>query len=206
MADRFAAATMCAGHPNQVSPLGLRDLPFYLYMGGDDSAYNRNTVVREFSAKLDVLQAGDPTGYVHRCTVYPGFAHNMMGREAETIPRMATSLRQVWPRRVVWKQDSDVTHTRFYWLERPAESIRPNDIYVAQVEGQTIQIEQPATGNLDLRLSDELLDLNQPVQVMVSGRKIFEGIVPRTLAAINKSLQERNDPADVATASLHVSW
>jgi len=206
MADRFAAATMCAGHPNQVSPLGLRNLPFYLYMGGDDSAYNRNTVVRVFSAKLDVLQAADPTGYVHRCTVYPGFGHNMMGREAETIPRMATYFRQVWPRRVVWQQDSDVTHNRFYWLERPAETVRPNDLYVARVEGQTIQIEQPATGNLELRLSDELLDLDQPVQVIVAGRKIFDGIVPRSLAAITKSLQERDDPAAIATASVQVTW
>ena len=130
----------------------------------------------------------------------------MMGREAETIPRMATSFRQVWPRRVVWKQDSDVTHNRFYWLERPAETVRPNDIYVARVEGQTIQIEQPATGSLDLRLSDELLDLDQPVQVIASGRKVFDGIVPRSLAAIIKSLQGRDDPAAIATGSLHVTW
>ena len=60
LADRFAAAAMCAGHPNQVTPEGLRNLPFFLYMGGDDAAYNRNTVVREFTAKMDALQAADP--------------------------------------------------------------------------------------------------------------------------------------------------
>jgi len=62
---------MCAGHPNDASPEGLRNLPFFLYMGGEDSAYRRNTVVREFSGKLDALQAADPSGYIHRLTVYP---------------------------------------------------------------------------------------------------------------------------------------
>ena len=37
MADRFAAAAMMAGHPNETSPLGLRNLPFTLHMGGRDS-------------------------------------------------------------------------------------------------------------------------------------------------------------------------
>jgi len=62
LSDRFAAAGMCAGHPNQVTPEGLRNLPFFLFMGGADDAYHRNTVVREFSAKMDALQADDAEG------------------------------------------------------------------------------------------------------------------------------------------------
>jgi poly(3-hydroxybutyrate) depolymerase/transglutaminase-like putative cysteine protease len=206
LADRFAAATMCAGHPNQSTPEGLRNLPFFLFMGGDDSAYNRNVVVREYNAKLDALQANDPAGYVHDCTVYPGLAHNMQWREGVTIPRMAALRRQPWPRRVVWKQDTDVLHTHFYWLERSPESVRPGEIYAARVEGQSIQIEQPATGALDLCLSDDLLDLDQPIQVSASGRSIFEGTVPRTTAAIANSLRETEDPSSIATANLHVAW
>ncbi len=206
LADRFAAATMCAGHPNQSSPAGLRNLPFYLYMGGDDTAYNRNLIVREYNAKLDALQAADPEGYVHRCTVYPGLAHNMMGREAETIPRMAVARRVVWPKRVVWEPDSDATHKRFYWLARPAGVVRPNERYVAWVEGQTIHIEEPATGRLELRLADELVNLDQPVKVVMAGRTLFAGVVPRTPAAIATSLQERKDPAGVAPATLLLTW
>ena len=48
MADRFAAAAMMAGHPNEASPLGLRNIPFAIYMGENDSAYNRNTVARQW--------------------------------------------------------------------------------------------------------------------------------------------------------------
>ena len=206
LADRFAAAGMCAGHPNDVTPEGLRNLPFFLYMGGDDSAYNRNTVVREFSAKIDVLQAADPAGYVHRLTVYPGLQHNMQGREAEMIPRMTPLAREAWPKRVVWKQSGGATHTRFYWLERAPEAVRPNEIYAARVEGQTISIETPSTGNLTLRLSNALLDLDRPVRVMAGGRAIFEGRVARSFAAVVQSLREREDPELAATALLPVSW
>ena len=205
MSDRFAAAAMCAGHPNDVTPEGLRNLPFFLYMGGEDSAYQRNTVVREFSAKIDALQAADPVGYVHRLTVYPGLQHNMQGREAEMIPRMSPLARVPWPKRVVWKQD-DVTHSRFYWLERAPAAVRPNEVYAARVEGQTVTIETPGTGSLTLRLSDALLDLDQPVRVVAGGRDVFEGRVPRSFAAVEQALLEREDSETVATALLPVSW
>jgi predicted esterase len=206
LADRFAAAAMCAGHPNQVTPEGLRNLPFFLYMGGEDAAYHRNTVVREFSAKLDVLQAADPAGYFHRLTVYPGLQHNMQGREAEVIPRMSPLARQAWPKRVVWKENDNVAHSRFYWLQRAPEAAKPDAIYAARVEGQTITIETPGAGSLTLRLSDALLDLDRPVRVMAGGRAIFEGNVSRSFAAVVQSLREREDPETVATALLAVSW
>jgi pimeloyl-ACP methyl ester carboxylesterase len=205
LADRFAAAAMCAGHPNEATPEGLRNLPFFLYMGGDDSAYNRNRVVRDFSDKMDVLQTDDPAGYPHRLTVFPGLPHNMQGREAEMIPRMSPLRRATWPKRVVWKQD-DVTHTRFYWLERAPGAVKPYEIYAAHVEGQTLTIETPATGNLTLRLSDELVDLDQPLRVVAGGKTIFEGKVSRSFAVIVHSLDEREDPDTVATALLPVSW
>ena len=206
MADRFAAATMCAGHPNDVTPEGLRNLPFYLYMGGADAAYNRNVVVREYSAKIDALQAADPAGYEHRLTVYPGLPHNMQGREAETIPRMASHARSTWPKRVVWKQSSSATHTQFYWLERAAEVVKPDELYTAQVEGQTITLETPASGSVTLRLSDALLNLDLPIRVMAGGRQVFAGQVSRSFAAVEQSLHEREDPDAADTARLPVTW
>jgi hypothetical protein len=176
-------------------------------MGGADDAYHRNTVVREFSAKIDALQAKDPEGYWHRLTVYPGLPHNMQGREAEMIPRMAPMRRALWPKRVVWgKQNGGAMHTRFYWLEREAADLKPNDIFAAHVDGQTITIETPTTGRLTLRLSDELLDLDQPVRVIAGGKTVFEGNVKRSLIAIDQSLREREDPQLVCTALLPISW
>jgi dienelactone hydrolase len=206
LSDRFAAAGMCAGHPNEITPDGLRNLPFFLYMGGTDDAYHRNTVVREFSARMDALQANDPEGYWHRLTVFPGLPHNMQGREAEMIPRMTSQRRVLWPRRVVWKQDNDATHTRLYWLAREAAEVKPSEIFAAHVEGQTVTIETPAAGSLILRLSDELVDLDKPVRVVAGGKTIFEGNVKRSFAAVWQSLREREDPQLVCTALLPVSW
>jgi predicted esterase len=206
LADRFAAAAMCAGHPNDAAPEGLRNLPFLLYMGGEDAAYHRNTVVREFSAKLDALQVDDPAGYVHRLTVYAGLLHNMQGREAEMIPRMSPLRREAWPKRVVWKADTDPAHTRFYWLERGPEAAPPGTLFTARVEGQTILVQTPVAGSLILRLSDVLLDLDQPVRVQALGRTVFEGKVPRSFAAVIQSLREREDPETVCTAALPVFW
>ena len=67
----------------------------------------------------------------------------MQGREAEVIPRMSALRRVVWPTRVVWKQDDDAVHLRFYWLERAPDAVRPNEIYAAHVEKQTVTIETP---------------------------------------------------------------
>jgi hypothetical protein len=206
MADRFAGATMCAGHPNRVTPEGLRNLPLFLYMGGEDSAYHRNTVVREFSAKLDALEKDDPAGYPHRLTVYPGLSHNMQGREAEAIARMSPLRRTAWPKRVVWKENDDFTHPRFYWLERSPQATDPAIVYAAHVDGQTFSIESPASGTLSLRLSDELVDLDKPVRVIVAGRTTFDGSVRRSLAAIEQSLGQQADPDLAATALLSVTW
>ena len=148
----------------------------------------------------------DPAGYWHRLTVFPGLPHDMQGREAEMIPRMAPLRRVTWPRRVVWKQDDDALHTRLYWLERDADAVKPSEIYAAHVDGQTITIETPATGSLTLRLSDALLDLDQPVKVVADGKVIFEGKVPRSFAAVEQSLRECEDPDLVGTAFLRVDW
>ncbi len=60
MADRWAAAGMMGGHPNDASPLGLRNVAFALQVGAKDSAYHRNQVAKEWAAKLDQLQRDDP--------------------------------------------------------------------------------------------------------------------------------------------------
>ncbi|MCZ7635845.1 MAG: alpha/beta hydrolase [Verrucomicrobia bacterium] len=125
MADRFAAAAMMAGHPNEASLLGLRNLPFALFMGGNDAAYNRNQVATERAAELDRLAAADPGGYVHLARIYEGLGHWMNKQDAEALPWMAQFRRQPWPDKVVWQQD-DVVHRRFYWLQLPEDLVIPD--------------------------------------------------------------------------------
>ena len=72
MADSWAAAAMMAGHPNGVSMLSLRNVPFALQVGGNDAAYNRNKVGKEYGEQLDKLQKDDPKGYEHFVKIHEG--------------------------------------------------------------------------------------------------------------------------------------
>ncbi|WP_288410229.1 hypothetical protein [uncultured Sphingomonas sp.] len=204
MADRFAAAAMMAGHPNEAGVAGLRNLPFAIFMGGADAAYDRNRIAAERGAELEKLHAADPGGYVSMTRIYPGLPHWMNRKDAEGLPWMAQFTRNPWPKRVVWVQD-DVTHDRFYWLQIPDGSqAKAGDRIDARVEGQAITIEGAVPAGLTLRLSDRLVDLDRPVRVTVNGRLAFAGKVPRTAAAIVRSLEERLDPASAATALLRL--
>lgn len=203
MADRFAAASMMAGHPNDASPLGLRNLPFAIFMGGEDGAYDRNKVARRWGDKLAALRDDDPDGYEHRVTIYEGLGHWMKGKDAEALPWMRARSRDPWPKHVVWHQ-SGRTHTRFYWLGVPSESAQRGRTVRAAVDGQRIEITAEGLDRLSLRLSDELLDLDQPVVVVANGEEVFSGTVRRNLESIWGSVFGRADPRTVAPATLEL--
>lgn len=202
MADRFAAAATMAGHPGDASLLPLRDLPFAIFMGGADAAYDRNRIAAEKTAELARLHAADLGGYVFLSRIYEGLPHWMNRRDAEALPWMAQFTRNPWPKRVVWVQD-DVTADRFYWLRIPdAAAAKTGDRIDATADGQTIALTGKVPAGLMLRLSDRLVDLDAPVSVTVNGQRVFHGRVARTAAAIKTSLAERFDPASAATATL----
>jgi poly(3-hydroxybutyrate) depolymerase len=190
-ADRWAAAAMMAGHPNETSPLSLRNLPFALFCGGADAAYNRNKVTQEWGTKLEQLAKDDPGGYPHAVHVYDGLPHWMNKRDAEALPWMAAFTRQTWPKKIVWHQD-DVTHDRFYWLALPPGSARKGQDITAEVKSQTIEITAKDLNSIVLRLADDLLNLEAPVTVKVNGQEKFTGRVDRTAPAILTSLRQRS--------------
>lgn len=201
MADRYAAAAMMAGHPNDASLLGLRNLPFAIFMGGEDAAYERNKIATQKAAELKTLQAADSSGYPHRVRIYPGLGHWMDGKDAEAIPWMAQQTRNPWPEKCVWFQD-DVTRDRFYWLEVPVGSVKPGGTIIAAVKGNEITLKGQVPDGLTLHLSDQLVDLDAPLRVLIHGKQVFRGVVKRTPAAILSALKARPDAAACPVASL----
>jgi hypothetical protein len=124
----------------------------------------------------------------------------MNKQDAEALPWMAQFQRDPWPKKVVWQQD-DISHRRFYWLQIPdGTPIKDRQKIVATVEGQAIRLEGDPTTTIRLRLSDQLLDLDQAVTVVSNGHEIFVGKVPRLASAILTSLTERADIPAAATA------
>lgn len=203
MADRFAAAAMMAGHPNEASLLGLRNLPFAIFMGAEDAAYDRNKIAVQKAAELKVLQKADPGAYPHRVEIYRGLGHWMDGKDAEALPWMAKFSRNPWPEKIVWFQD-DVTHRRCYWLEVPANSMKAGQSITAMVKENEIIVEGDVPPGLVLHLSDQLVDLETALTVKVNGAQVFHGLVRRTPAAILAALRARPDAALCPFASLRI--
>jgi hypothetical protein len=199
MADRYAAASMMAGHPNEASLLGLRNLPFGIFVGANDSAVNRNKVAVEKSAEILELQKADPDGYIHMSRIYPGLPHWMDRKDAEAVPWMAKFTRNPWPKKIVWFQD-DVTHHRFYWLKLPDGTAVKGQKIKAEINGQKISITGDVPKGIQLLLSDELLDLDQPVEISVNDQPSNTIKAVRNLKAIRTALVNQLDPATTPTA------
>ena len=200
MADRFAAAAMMAGHPNEASLLGLRNLPFAIFMGGNDRAYDRNKIAADRAAELDKLQQADPSGYIHLSRIYEGSGHWMDRKDAEALPWMAKFTRNPWPRKIVWVQD-DVTRDRFYWLKIPDKAAaKAGEKITATVGEGDIRLEGTIPAGTEIQLSDALVDLDQPLRVIVNGKEAWRGKAPRSARAILKTLEERLDLPAAATA------
>lgn len=205
MADCFAAAAMMAGHPNDASPLGLRNLPFAIQMGADDGAYDRNKIAANWGEKLDKLESDDPGAYMHKVNLYEGMGHWMERKDTAAVNWMGQFDRNAYPEKIVWKQSS-VTHNRFYWLAVANEKAVKNAEIIVTRNGQKFSIEKAElVDDLIIRLNDEMLDLSKKVVVEYKGEEIYKGLVQRNVSTIWKSLNERNDLQQVFSAEIQVS-
>jgi len=203
MADRLAAASMMAGHPNDARPDGLRNLPFAIHMGAEDGAFDRNKVAAAWGQQLDALAAADPGAYVHHVEIHAGKGHWMDREDASAVPWMAAYVRDPRPAKVVWLQD-DVTRPRFYWLA--VDEPKAGQRIVAERQGQEIRIlEAPADVKLRIRLDDSMLDLDKDVRVKQGGKELFSGRALRSKETIERVLGERYDPQSAFTAEVRVT-
>lgn len=202
MADRFAAASMMAGHPNEAKADGLRNLPFALFMGAKDGAYSRNRIAAEREKRFADLQQKDPKGYTHSVSIFEGMGHWMQRKDAVALPWMAKFERRQFPDRIVWYQD-DVVHSQAYWL-RTSSPVKAGDTVVAVRDGNTFQVESSSVNQLTILLNDEFADLDQPVTVNVAGQQEFQGTAIRTIGTLVRSLLERSDPQMLFSAEVNI--
>ncbi len=185
MADHWAAAAMMAGHPGDAAGESLRNLPFAIFMGGADAAYNRNGLAAAWKVKLDSLQQLDPEGYIHRVDIYEGLPHWMQQRDTVGIAWMQQYTRNPYPHKVVWIQD-DVQRSNFYWVGVPeATMFGVGKRIEASVSGQTVTITSAGGSPVILiGLNDTLLDLGEKVTVVLGGKTIAAKKFPRSEATL----------------------
>jgi predicted esterase len=199
MADRYAAASMMAGHPNEAQLFGLRNLPFAIFMGEKDNAHKRSEVAVQKSTEIAELQKADPEGYVHLSRIYPGLGHWMNLKDAEGVPWMAKFTRNPWPKKIVWYQD-DVTHQRFYWLRLPEGAAIKDQRINAEIKGRTIHLIGDVPSGTQILLSDKLIGLDQAIEISGNEKAPFTAKPMRSIKTIRAALKERLDPNGTPTA------
>ena len=205
MADRLAGAAMMAGHPNETSPLGLRNIAFALHVGEKDHGYKRNSVAAEWKKKLAKLHAADPGGYQNQVQIHRGKGHWMGLQDRVAIPWLQKFTRDPLPGKVVWKQD-DVLHDSFYWLGMPKGKAKKGQLVVASLDGQTIRIEKAeGVGQFLVRVNDGMLDMDKPLRILgLDGDTLFEGVVERSKETAERTFAARHDLALTFFAELLV--
>ncbi|MBQ1861962.1 MAG: hypothetical protein II149_00460 [Clostridia bacterium] len=145
MADRFAAANMSAGCPNNVKLDNLRNMAFIIQAGERDYFFRRNELIAEYDEYLDRLSA-QYGGYYHEANIHFDKAHNFRDNDSSFTPRaviknnaawlrdgdreyiekdvnavtfLSKQVRNPYPDRVVWNlsQRAPLRKTdTFYWL------------------------------------------------------------------------------------------
>lgn len=204
MADHWAAASMMAGHPGDVSLLSLRNLPFMIWCGALDDAYNRNAECEARIAEMDALQAADPDGYVHEGHMVAGKGHWMDREDVAAVPWMAKYVRNPYPSKVVWCQ-GDEPKKAFYWLGAPESELAKGKVVRADVSGNTIDITACDYSSLTIYLNDKIVNLDQPVKVTYGDKVLFEGSVTRSPATMRSTLAARQDLSYIFSAAVTVA-
>lgn len=192
MADNWAAASMMAGHPGDVRLENLRNLPFMIWCGEHDAAYDRNKLDAYRITQMDSLRSIDPEGYTFEGHIVKGKAHWMEQADTAAIGWMAQYRRNPFPKKVVWQQE-EVLKKTFYWLEAPKDELARYKQVRTHVNGNTITIDRCDYSSLTLWLCDSLVNLDRKVKVVAGGKTIFNKRVPRTASNLYESLSQRED-------------
>lgn len=192
MADKWAAASMMAGHPGESSQVNLMNTPYMIWMGEHDHYYDRNILAKEKAQVMDSLAAAHPGKYIHSNNIIEGKGHWMDRVDTAAIGWMAQYRRMPYPKQIVWRQER-VTREHFYWLTAPADEVEQGKTVIANIDGNTINIDQCDYSKLTIYLNDRLVDLDKKVTIRYKGKKIARIKPSRTIAALHSSLNLRND-------------
>ena len=223
MADRWAAAAMMAGYPNNASPINLRGIGFTMHVGGLDASYGRNTICVTYGKAIQALQDADPGFYKYDVQVHAGKPHWMDLEDKVALDWTFNFTRRPHPAKVVWLQDTTVgtnsfpssgvvkavpghpTQFQFYWLGLAAKTGGPKQARLAAaITGQQVAIAEANIDSLTISLNDSLLDLDRNVTVTWKGKTVFAGPVARTIGDLYRTANDRGDPDYVYPAVLKV--
>ena len=201
MADRWAAASMMAGHPGNTSMVSLFNTPFTIHVGANDTPYNRNKEARKYGDIMDKLQDENPDGYIHWTKIYENTGHWISKGADDAIPWMHNYTRNPLPKKIIWQQNK---HKRFFWLA--SCETNKGKIVKAEINNHTINITAKELEEITVLLNDNMINLDKEITVNSGDKKLYTGTPDRTIKTIYKSIKERPDPASIFTSKITVKF
>ena len=231
--DRFAGGCAMAGGAGGGERFyNLRNTAFRSDNGDGDTMFKRIELARQAHDTLDQLQQADADGYDHSLAVQPGRGHGIDYQPGPAW--IATKIRNPRPAKVCWFNFAldGQRRTDFSWLSLAVSPERDTLITAElQRKGNRIAITAlinppdvkdessvynqstpppvanriPYTGNtLTVHLDDQLLDLDQPVTVVLNGKQVFSGRVERRAAHMADDIARHGDPGRIFPARLEL--
>ena len=231
-ADYLAAAgPMAGGEPLKNAPAeNCSHIGFSLLTGAQDKGFYRDELTYWTQQAFDSLQVRNPGRYAHRINLIPGRGHSIDYRL--TTPWLSHFRRNAQPRTFDW-EDFEMDGRRregFYNLQVLRRSDAYRQMYRMAIDGQTVRltVEDIAytttqldsvwgiemrfartftprtTGKVRLYLSEELVDLTQPVTVYLNGRKAFHGRLDLDERWLHESLKLFGDPRRIFPAAVEL--
>ena len=192
MADKWAAASMMAGHPGEAEQINLMNTPYMIWMGEHDHYYDRNILAKEKAQVMDSLSAAHPGKYIHSNNIIEDKGHWMDRVDTAAIGWMAQYRRNPYPKQIVWRQEF-VTREHFYWLSAPSNEVKQGKTVTAHIEGNDIHIEKCDYTRLTIYLNDYLADLDKEITIYLDSKEIARIKPRRTIANMYNTLNLRND-------------
>ena len=199
--DRFAAihASAAAGTDGETAPKNLRNTPFSVTVGEQDTMYDRMSRTQRFAKEIEALRGERTDIYPVTAEIAPGFQHGNL-QDRDQLVAMLPLTRNSVPRDLTWLMTDTVVRD-FFWLHTDAPAKEREIDAICRDNQLTVKTQNvpDATVYLDSRL----IDFDQPLQIEINGQKSERKLAP-SLRTLCETLQRRGDPDLAFTAQIAV--
>ncbi len=128
MPDRWAAAAMSAGHPNNVRPDNYAALAFLIQVGERDTPFNRSRVAAEYGVKLARLRDEHPGLYTHATFIHAGRGHGILDRGPPGSTQRVFTDPAAWLRQGSEAPTEEIDAHSIRWLDAHVRNPLPRTI------------------------------------------------------------------------------